>query len=68
MPDSQLLNSGILRDVEDTFEPMMERFRTSSLWEILIPVKDCDMEDVSFFFLCGRRHWLIIVLGRKKSS
>ncbi|ODM19337.1 hypothetical protein SI65_05955 [Aspergillus cristatus] len=45
MPDSQLLNSGILRDVEDAFEPMMERFRTSSLWEISIPVKDCDMED-----------------------
>lgn len=66
---AQLLNSGLLRNVDNGFEPIMDRYRISSLWEIsLSEIEDHNMDDVSFFlFSSDMCHRLIIVLDRKKS-
>ncbi|OJJ85487.1 uncharacterized protein ASPGLDRAFT_45452 [Aspergillus glaucus CBS 516.65] len=44
---AQLLNSGLLRNVDNGFEPIMDRYRISSLWEIsLSEIEDHNMDDV----------------------
>lgn len=68
---AQLLNPGLLKDVDDGFQPIMDRYRISSLWEIsLSEIEDRNMDHVSFFlfFPSNMCHRLIIMLGRKQSS
>lgn len=68
---AQVLNPGLLKDVDDGFQPIMDRYRISSLWEIsLSEIEDRNMDDVSLFlfFFSDMCHRLTIMLGRKKSS
>lgn len=47
---AQVLNPGFLKDVDDRFQPIMNRYRISSLWEIsLSEIEDRNMDNVNFF-------------------
>ncbi|EYE94725.1 uncharacterized protein EURHEDRAFT_538689 [Aspergillus ruber CBS 135680] len=44
---AQVLNPGFLKDVDDRFQPIMNRYRISSLWEIsLSEIEDRNMDNI----------------------
>lgn len=61
---AQVLNPGFLKDVDDGFQPIMDRYRISSLWEISLSEKgNYNMDEVgfSFFFFFSPGMYVLLI-------